>query len=191
MSLPIIEEQTFQKVDYTTEPLPKAKYEYCSFQSCDFSDSDLSEIKFLETTFTDCNFSNANILKAYFQDISFKNCKLLGLHFETCTPFGFAIQFDHSMVNHASFYQMDLQNCSFKHCQLKGVDFTEADLTGIALIHCNLLDATFERSVLTKADFRNATDYSIDPNQNKIRGAQFSLPEVIGLLKIFGIKVDA
>jgi len=54
-------DSTFDKIDYTENPLPKGEYESCSFLNCDFSDSNLSEVIFMECEFENCNLSMAKL----------------------------------------------------------------------------------------------------------------------------------
>jgi uncharacterized protein YjbI with pentapeptide repeats len=58
------------------------------------------------------------------------------------------------------------------------------------LVSCDLLDARFERSNLVKTDFREAINYSIDPNNNSIEGAKFTSIGALGLLDTFNIEID-
>lgn len=190
MDFKYIDEQAFAHNDYSEKPLEIAEYEYCSFTNCSFSNSILSEIKFLECEFVDCNFSNADLANVSFQDVKFKNCKMLGLQFDSCNQFGFAANFDSCQLDHCGFFKMKLNRTFFKNSQLKGVDFTEADLKNSKLSDCNLLDAIFQRTNLEMADLRNAINYTIDPEQNRIKGAKFSLPEVIGLLDKYRILIE-
>ncbi|MDP2103500.1 MAG: hypothetical protein Q8K26_01100 [Candidatus Gracilibacteria bacterium] len=48
----------------------------------------------------------------------------------------------------------------------------------------------FQNSNLTKVNFSGATNYYIDPTQNKLKGAKFSQPEVLSLLAGFGIEIE-
>ncbi|GAH27414.1 unnamed protein product, partial [marine sediment metagenome] len=54
------------------------------------------------------------------------------------------------------------------------------DFTKSLFIHTNL----------TKADFTESINYNIDPNQNEIKNAKFSFPEVVSLLNHFDIEID-
>jgi hypothetical protein len=58
-----IEEKTFDKIDFTQNPLTKGEYESCTFISCDFSNSDLADIIFMECEFENCNLSMAKLNK--------------------------------------------------------------------------------------------------------------------------------
>lgn len=184
-----IEDQSFKKIDFTLEVLTKGDYEHCTFIDCDFSNTSLSEIRFSECKFIDCNLSMVKMNKTALQEIEFKNCKLLGIDFDTCEEFLFAVTFDSCLLNHASFIKMKLKNSTFDNCILHEVDFTEADLSGIVFSNCDLTRAKFERTVLEKADFRTAIHYAIDPENNKIKKAKFSAKGLIGLLGKYGIEV--
>lgn len=190
MDFKYIDEQSFTNINFSEIPLEIGEYEYCTFTNCNFSNSILSEIKFLECEFFDCNFSNANLTDVSFQDVQFKNCKMLGLQFDACNEFGFAANFDMCQLDHSIFFKMKLNRTFFNNSQLKGVDFTETDLKKSKLIGCNLQDATFQNTNLEMADLRNATNYSLDPEQNGIKGAKFSIPEVTGLLDKYDIRIQ-
>lgn len=190
MDFKYIDEQAFTNINYSKQSLEVAEYEYCTFTNCNFSSSTLSNIRFLECEFFDCDFSNANINNVSFQNVKFQNCKMLGLQFNSCNEFGFAASFDKCQLDHSIFFKMKLNRTYFKNTQLKGVDFSEADLKKSLLINCNLLDATFQNTNLELVDLRNATNYSIDPEQNRLKGAKFSLSEVIGLLNKYQIKIE-
>lgn len=114
---------------------------------------------------------------------------MLGLHFDECNEFGFALAFEQCQLNHSIFYQMKLGRTTFIGSQLQGVDFTEAELKGIALQNCDLMNAIFENTNLEKADLTKSTNYSINPEINKIKGAKFSLPELVGLLDKYEIEI--
>ncbi len=190
MDFKYIDEQIFTNINYSERPLEVAEYEYCDFTNCNFSNSRLSEIRFLKCKFVDCNFSNANLANVSLQDVHFKNCKMLGLRFDACNEFGFAAVFDTCQLDHSIFFKLKLNRSSFLNSQLQGVDFSEADLKNSKLSGCDLKDATFQNTNLEMVDLRNATNYSINPEQNRIKGAKFSLAEVIGLLCKYQIKIE-
>nr|WP_262712761.1 pentapeptide repeat-containing protein [Algibacter pacificus] len=139
----------------------------------------------------DCNLSSANIAGSTFQEVKFVGCKLLGLHFESCNPFGFAVFFENCQLNHASFYQMELKYVQFSNTKLIHADFSESDLSKSSFEGCDLQGATFENTNLEKADFRKAINYAIHPGKNKLKGAKFSLDGVAGLLTVYGVDIDA
>jgi len=182
-------EKSFGGLDFLKKPLKKGDYECCRFENCTFSDTDLSEFRFLETEFIACNLSNTSIHKTSFQEIRFRHCKMLGLQFDTCNDFAFAIAFEDCQLDHSTFYQMKLNRISFKDCHLKGVDFTEATIKNIRFQNCDLLNAVFSNTNLENADLSTARNYAIDPELNWLKGAKFSIPEVFRLLEKYKIEI--
>lgn len=188
---PVLEEnEIFDSVNYTIEPLAKGEYEHCEFVNCNFANTDLSKIKFTECRFTGCNLSAASITGTAFREIVFKDCKLLGLQFDTCNEMLFEVQFEHCIINLANFFKRKLKNTRFIHCSLTETDFSEADLSNAVFEHCDLSGAVFDNTILEKTNFTTANNYSIDPEKNRIKKATFTLPAVIGLLDKYDITIQ-
>jgi uncharacterized protein YjbI with pentapeptide repeats len=124
------------------------------------------------------------------QDISFKDCKLLGLRFDDCSDFLFAVQFNNCSLNLSSFYKRKLKNTKFRNSILREVDFAEADLSGALFDNCDLTGALFENTNLEKADLRTAYHYAIDPELNKMEKAKFSINGIAGLLAKYNIIIE-
>lgn len=185
-----ITEETLENIIYTNQSFVRAEYEYCTFKSCDFSEIALKGSKFYQTQFINCNLSNADLSQVSLQDVKFKNCKMLGLHFIKCNTLGFAAFFDGCQLDYSVFHQMKLSNTSFVDSKLQGVDFAEAELMHSQLRNCDLLEAIFDHTNLEKADFTKSINYSINPQINYIKGAKFSLPEVVGLLDVYQINIE-
>lgn len=78
----------------------------------------------------------------------------------------------------------------FLQCNLREVDFTFAELTEASFDGCDLLGATFVDSNLEKADFRNAVNVALDPDQNRIKKAKFSRDGLAGLLQKYQLEVS-
>ncbi|MCM4158193.1 pentapeptide repeat-containing protein [Gramella sp. AN32] len=184
------EDENYHHEDYTNTPLKEGDYEVCSFTNCNFSNTNLAANKFIECDFIDCDLSNALLNKTAFQDCSFTNCKMLGLNFEKCESFGFSIKATHCNLSHSIFYNLKIPNTDFQYSKLQNVDFSEAILVKANFQDCDLQNAIFQNTNLESADFRGAMNYSINPEDNKIAGAKFSLSEVRGLLDKYNIKID-
>ena len=181
-----IQHKTFEKNE-----LPiKGEYENCQFNSCNFSDTVLSDFKFIDCTFNACNVSLVKINNTVFQDVKFKDCKMVGLLFDTCNSFGLSFSFDACQLNHSSFYKTKIKMTLFKNSQLQGIDFTETDLTSAVFDNCDLSQAIFDLSILEKADFRTAYNYSINPENNRIKKAKFSVLGLSGLLDNYDIEIE-
>lgn len=184
-----IEGETITDIDYSGQSVADMEYDNCTFKNCNFANASLTGSRFYETAFVDCNLSNADLSGVSLQDVTFTDCIMPGLHFDKCNTFGFAVSFRNCQLNHSVFYKMQLGKTSFAGSQLQRVDFTEATLKNVSLQHCDLLNAVFENTNLEKADLTNAKNYSIDPEINKIKGAKFSLPDVVGLLTVYEIEI--
>ncbi len=184
------EDGTFEKIDFTAKALGKGEYDGCTFKHCNFSNTDLSNTDFSDCEFIGCNLSMAKLVKTAFKNIKFKDCKLLGLHFENCSPFLFEVNFDNCLLNLSSFYKMKIIKTTFKDSTLHEVDFTEANLANAIFDNCDLNNAIFSNSIVEKADFRTAYHYSINPETNKIKKAKFSMAGITGLLNQYDIVVE-
>lgn len=180
------QDKTFDRINSLT----KGEYENCAFTNADLASSDLSEFKFIHCSFVGCNLSLARIDRTAFQDVTFKDCKMLGLRFDACSEFGLAFQFEGCQFNDCSFYKRKIKKTVFRRCQLQSVDFVEADLSGAVFDDCDLAQALFERTLLEKADLRTAYNYSIDPEANRIKKAQFSTAGISGLLKKYDVEIE-
>jgi len=182
-------DETFDKKDFSSEPLQKGAYEHCIFNHCNFSGSDLSSIRFIDCIFTGSNLSLSRLDKTVLRDVQFRDCKMVGLHFEQCDPFGLSFGFEGGQLDQSSFYRTKLKKTVFKNIQLKEVDLTECDLTSAVFDHCDLAGATFENTILEKADLRTSFNYSIDPERNRVKKAKFSLQGLPGLLNKYDIEI--
>ncbi len=115
---------------------------------------------------------------------------MLGLFFDRCNAFGLSFSFDRCILNHSTFYKTKIKKTTFNHTQLQETDFTECDLTESLFDQCDLLRARFDNTVIEKADFRTAYNYSIDPEINRIKKAKFSIHGISGLLEKYNIVID-
>lgn len=185
-----IEDKTFEKIDGTKMPIDIAEYEHCDFINCNFSEANLSGAVFSSCKFKDCNLSMAVLAKTSFRNVQFVNCKMLGLRFENCNDFLFEIHVDSCTLNLSSFYKLKLKKMRLKNSSLHEVDFSEVDLSASIFDNCDLLNATFDKSILEKADFRTAYNYIIDPESNRIKKAKFSRNGIAGLLNKYDIEIE-
>ena len=189
-TMELIENETFEKVNYILKPLDKAEYENCIFHNCDFSDSDLKGIIFTECEFKGCNLSMVKPFGSAYKAVRFMDCKILGLHFELCNPLLFEVSFENCALDFSSFFKQNLKKTGFINCSLKGVDFTESNLSGATFDNCDLFDAKFDNTILEKSDFRTALNYAFDLEKNAVKGAKFSKDGVIGLLYKYKLDIQ-
>ena len=122
-----IEDKRFDNVDFTNRNFETAEYENCSFHHCDLSNTNLSGATFSECDFVNCNLSLAKLGQTGFREVQFRECKMLGLHFEDCNQFLFAVSFENCVLNLSLFNKLKLPKTKFIRCNLHEVDFSEAE----------------------------------------------------------------
>ena len=93
-------------------------------------------------------------------------------------------------MDYAVFMAKKMPETHFEGCRLKEVDFTQCDLSKAVFDKCDLEGAVFDRTILEKADFRSAENYRIDPENNRIKKAKFSVLGLEGLLGIYDIDIS-
>lgn len=183
-------DETFSNIDFEKETNASKNYEHCTFSGCNFANANLRDIGFEDCSFDSCDFSNAVIVNTAFKNVRFKHCKLIGLLFDTCNPFLLEFTFSNCMLNYTSFYKVKLPKTTFRTCMMLETDFTGADLRKSTVEDCNLSGAVFSNSDLRQSDFRNSHNISLNPEQNSLSGARFSMESLPGLLQAYNIVVD-
>lgn len=190
MSQQFIDDQIFKGIDFHQKGMQKGTYEHCEFQTCNFATTNLTSINFVDCQFDACNFSNAKLTETGIQNSLFEQCKLLGLRFDSCNTFLFAATFKHCQLDFSSFYEVDLRRSNFQDCSLKGVDFSNANLSKVVLKKCTLTNAIFEQTNLVETDFRTAINFNIEPTQNQVSRAKFSLNSLPNLLRKYNLTIE-
>ncbi|UII26940.1 pentapeptide repeat-containing protein [Fulvivirga maritima] len=183
-----IQEESFNKEDFTAG-LEAIEYEECSFHQCSFAGADLSRITFVDCEFDGCDLSNIKITDSAMREVRFKNCKLIGAHFDECNDFLFEVAFEDCILNFSSFYKKSLKKTRLIRCSMYEVDLVEADMSESLFYECDFAGATFDRTNLEKADLSTSFNFLIDPENNRLKKAQFSQSELAGLLFKYGIVV--
>ncbi|EFK58623.1 pentapeptide repeat-containing protein [Sphingobacterium spiritivorum] len=190
MSEQYTQDETFERMDYTSLALAKGEYDNCTFINCNFAEQDLSGFKFIDCSFKHCNLSLVRLEKTALRDIIFEDSKMIGIRYENCLDFGLAFSFTRCQLHHSSFYGLSLKKIVFKECSLQEIDFSESDLSQAVFENCDLLRANFYHTNLEKADFRSACNYSIDPENNKLKKARFSVSGIAGLLDKYNLQIE-
>jgi uncharacterized protein YjbI with pentapeptide repeats len=184
-----IESKDFKGTDFSKEELVRGEYENCTFSNCNFLKADLTGMIFLECTFSNCDLSLMKLATTAMREVKFRSCKMLGLHFEDCNSFLFAVSFEGCVLNLSSFYKLSIKKTKFINCSLHEVDFTEADLSLSIMENCDLNGAIFQQAIAEKADFRTAYNFLIDPEVNRLKKAKFSSAGLAGLLYKYDIDI--
>ena len=184
------EHKVFAGIDYTGEILQQMDFYNCKFQSCVFVKSDLRKSSFEDCTFENCNFTMTNVEETGFRNASFKGCKILGIDFTRCNKFLFSFKFEGCLMDYCIFYGSKLKKTDFINCSLKEADFTEADLSSSDFSKSDLTGTIFSNTILENADFRGATNFSIEPEFNRMKKAKFLVYQLEGLLFKYQLDVD-
>lgn len=182
--------ENFTTISYSGQKVSNTEFDSCTFQNCDFSNAELLNNDFVNCTFENCNFALTKLTGSGMKDVQFIGCKLVGINFDSCSDFLFSVKFQECILDYSSFADKKMKKTVFSGCSLKEVDFSTADLIGTVFQNCDLYHAVFQRTNLEKADFRTATNYSFDPEANKIRKAKFSYSGIAGLLAKYNIDIE-
>jgi len=198
MSTPLDEGNEFvskmlKSLDLTEQKVAGKVFEECEFRNCNFSGALFSQCKFVECSFVNCNLSNAKVIESKFFDVEFLECKAIGINWTQATWPRFnlspGLAFRKSILNDSSFFGLKLQEIVIHECKAHSIDFREADLTRVDLTLTDLHNSFFGKTILTEADFTEATNYNIDILDNNVHKARFSRHEAVGLLSGLNIEL--
>lgn len=182
-------DKTFDKTIFFGQRLDNREFDGCTFRNCDFSGSTFFECTFIDCTFTDCNLAMSKFPASGLKTVNFIECKLLGIRFDECDDFLFAVNFDHCVLDYSWFSRKKMPKTRFTETSLKGVNFESVDLASAVFDGCNLEDAVFDQANLSGADLTAAWNFTIDPERNSIKKAKFSNDALAGLLGKYDIKI--
>ena len=182
--------ENYSNINYTDQRITNSEFDQCTFQNCDFSNSKLSDNDFINCLFEGCNFAMALLNGSGLKDVRFKDCKLIGINFDYCADFLFAVNFQNCVLDYASFTKKKMKRTNFLQCSLKEADFTSTDLAMAVFANSDLSRAVFQNSNLEKADLLTAVNYTIDPEKNKIAKAKFSYSGIAGLLEKYHLIIE-
>ena len=164
-------------------------YENCTFRYCDFTQCDFMAVTFIDCNFFDCNFNDTKINYVSLRGAFFTKCNFTNVNFAMTDQVIYDFGFKDCLLDYAKFYKLKLKKMQFINCSMVSVDFMESDLSEVLFDNCNLRLAVFERTIANKADFVTSYNYTIDPEKNKLKKAQFSIDGLKGLLMKYDIVV--
>ena len=186
----VYDEEVFSGIQCVNQDLSNLLFRDCTFVDCDFSESKLSKTQFSDCELKRCNFSNAKLYDTKLSDVDFIECKLAGVDFTHCNQLLFSINMIRSKAVYCNFQGLDMNGCRLTKSELKDCVFEGANLSRADFKDSDLKGADFERATLESADFRGALNYQIDPQTSRVSKARFSYPQVLTLLRGFGVIVD-
>lgn len=157
-------------------------FEDCTFVKCDLSYADLSHITFINCVIDSCNLSLMKVAEAGFQNVEFKDCKITGVNFGDISNFSLEVSFTKCMMDYTVWHKKKMKGTVFNDCSFEEADFSETDMTNAIFEKCNLNRAIFHRTILKGADLRTAYNFNIDPENNTMNKAKFSIDALSRLL---------
>lgn len=197
----IITDSDFEQIEFNDitindETLDDKFFFDCIFTNCDFTDSKFVNCKFNNCKFLNCNLSLIKIPKCYLSGNTFDKCKMVGIDWTVGawkTPSKkrqpFTNIFRNSSLDYSFFVGMNLTEIKMIHCTAKEVYFDRAIICEGDFDGTDLERAIFTNCDLTKTDFSNAQNYSINPTLNIISQAKFSMPEALALIYALDIEI--
>jgi fluoroquinolone resistance protein len=183
-----------ERVDqrYEENPFPEGEdreFDNIVFRRCSFERSNLKQVRVLDCEFETCSLSSVSVDDAVLQ-ATFIDSKIEGVNFFTAKRELMSLSFERCLIRYSSFAMLRLQKTKFIGCTLQFVDFADADLKESDFSNSAFEDCVFQNTILSKADFRGARGYTIDPTLNTVTQARFNVPDVLGLLSSFNIRID-
>lgn len=181
-----------QTFDQTTEPPDEwslHEFEKCTFRKIDLSGASFVKSNFINCHFDECNLSKVNVGFTKFDEVAFVKCRLAHVDFGHCNAFGFSVSFQACNLDFTVFLNRNLKKIRFDTCSMKEAHFLRCDMTGAVFVECDLELAKFGENNLSQADFTSSYNIRLNPDDNKLKKAKFSLRHLPGLLSKYDLDI--
>jgi len=179
-------DEVFRALQLANTELVSCEFRDCAFLHSVFAESVFRACRFVNCVFRECDLSLIKVPESSFASTRFENSKVMGVNWTDAhwPKAGLAnlLSFSKCAVSHSTFMGLSLQSLQMTDCVARDVDFREADLSRADFGATDLSGSLFGKTNLSEADLSRACDYGIDPGQNTLKRAQFSLPEAMSLL---------
>ncbi len=176
------EEETFEKTSLQQLRLNDVEFFMCEFKGVVLTKTVFNSCRFEKCSFKNCDLSLTKINNSSFLDVTFESCKLIGIDWtKICQPL--KVDFLNCKLNDSIFFNMDFRSTGIISCEVHNVDFEQANLSKANLNSSDFMNSTFANTNLSLADFTDAINYRINPNNNNIKQAKFSLPSELMIWK--------
>ena len=176
----------FKEVDQERGDLVSSEFYDCEFVRCNFVEAVFHKCRFVNCVFQHCDLSLVRVPDSTFSSTRFEDSRVIGVNWAQAhwpsTGLRDSVGFFKSAISHSTFFGLSLRALQIIDCVAQGVDFRESDLSQADFAGTDLSESMFINTDLTEADLSSARNYHIDPGQNVLRQARFSLPEAMSLL---------
>ncbi len=184
-------EQSFAKLTLSSPDPAGRRFEDCRFVDCQFSGPALRGAAFLNCAFQGCDCSNWDVTGLRFVGVLFEGSKLVGIDWtKTNRDPLTAFNFEECLLDYGDFSRLKLPKLKLVRCSVKGVNFERTSMLGADCRGSDFSESVFSETELTKADFRDARGYALDPRTNKVKAARFSAPEALNLLAAMEVIIE-
>ncbi len=177
---------SFKEIGLGREEVLSSEFYDCVFSRCSFVETVLRRCRLVDCVFRECDLSLIRLPESSLTGVRFEDCKVVGVNWtEAHWPkggLGNPMGFFRCAISHSTFIGRRLLGIEIRDCVALDVDFREADLSGADFGGTDLSGSLFGSTDLSEADLSRASNYHIDPGQNTLRQARFSLPEAMSLL---------
>lgn len=188
------EEKTFEGLTLSQETVCGMAFSDCTFVRCSFSGVRFQQCAFRDCAFFRCKIINPEPERTQAKHLRFEGCSLAGVRWEDfAVPGGFAGPLDQLSgceLKYNSFFQLRLDGFDFSGQAVMETVFDGCSLAQSSFRGCTLAGTLFTACDLRGADFRDAGGYCIDPRQNKLAEARFTLPEAVRLFDGLGVRIE-
>jgi len=176
----------FNNVRLQSEQILSSEFFDCVFSDCSFAESIFQKCRFVNCAFQGCDLSLTQVPESIFSNARFEDSKIIGVNWAQAdwpgSGLGKPICIIKSAISHCTFIGLNLNGLHIIDCIAADVDFREADLSRSDFSGTDLSESIFSNTNLSEADLSQARNYQIDPGQNVLNGARFSLPEAMSLI---------
>ena len=165
----------------------------CSFTKCTFTEATFSRCVFVNCAFRGCDLGLVRVPNTNYVNCRFVDSKVIGVDWTEAgglqSKLPLSPAFQGCNVSYSTFFGLSLPRLVLERCIAYEVEFGEADLSDGVFTGTDFQGSTFHHTNLTRADFSDARNYTIDPTANTLKQAVFSLPEAVSLLRGFDVIV--
>jgi fluoroquinolone resistance protein len=176
----------FRDTHLENAELLSSEFHDCVFFHSSFAQSVFRRCRFVNCVFRECDLSLLRVPECRFTSTRFEKCKVMGVNWSEAdwpkTGLANPIGFSHCALSHSTFMGLSIPGMEVSDCVALDVDFREADLSRVDFGGTDLSQSLFGKTNLSEADLSRARNYHIDPAQNTLKRARFSLPEAMSLL---------
>ena len=184
----------FKSLDAQGQSVASCEFYDCRFERCAFVETAFLDCRFVSCQFLHCDLSMVQIDGTAFSATQFEHSKVMGIDWTRGTWPEIQVKgplaFRECVLTHSTFIGLNMKEAQYLACVARDVDFREAILAKADFSDTDLSGSYFINTDLREADFRRAYNYQIDPTQNKIEKAKFTLPEAMSLLYSLDIVLD-